>query len=107
MGCSGVGGAWNCGRGAAEVANDGEQSRRWWSGGGAERRRSRGAKMRAPESVNEVEEGSWMCCGNKKGHGQAGVAASDRRRDVAALGDGGTMWRGGGKPAEVGRAAGG
>jgi hypothetical protein len=75
--------------------------------GGAERRRSRGAKMRARESVNEVEEGSWTCCGNKKGHGQAGAAAGDRRRDVAASGDDGTMWRGGGKPAEVGRAAGG
>jgi hypothetical protein len=106
VGCSGAGGARNCGRGAAEVADDGEQSRRRWFCGGAERRRSQEAKMRAPESVNEVEECSWTCCGNKKGHGQAGAAASDRRRDVAALGVGGTTWRGGGKPVEVGRAAG-
>jgi hypothetical protein len=67
MGCSDAGGARNCGRGAAEMADDDEQSRRRWCGGGAERRRSRGAKMRVLESVNEVEEDSWMCCGNKKG----------------------------------------
>jgi hypothetical protein len=54
--------------------------------------------MRARESVNEVEEGSWMCYGNKKGHGRAGAAAGDRRCDVAASGDGGTTWRGGEKP---------
>jgi hypothetical protein len=107
VGCSGAGGARNCGRGAAELADDGEQSRRRWSGGGAERRRSRGAKMRARESINEVEEGSWMCYGNKKGHGRAGGAAGDRRRDVAASGDGSTTWRGWEKPAEVGRVAGG
>jgi hypothetical protein len=89
------------------MADDGEQSRRWWSGGSAKRRRSRGAKMRARESVNEVEEVSWTCCGNKKGHGRAGAAAGNQRREVAASGDGGTTWRGGEKPAEVGRAAGG
>jgi hypothetical protein len=32
VGCSGAGGARNCGRGATEVADDGEQSRRWSSG---------------------------------------------------------------------------
>jgi hypothetical protein len=69
VGCSGAGGARDCGCGAAEMADDGEQSRRRWSGSGAEWRRSRGAKMRARESVNEVKEGSWTCCGNKKGHG--------------------------------------
>jgi hypothetical protein len=100
--CSGASGARDCGCGAAEMADDGEQSRWRWSGGGAVRRRSRGAKMRVCESVNEVEEGSWMCCGNKKGHGQAGAAAGDWRRDVAALGDGGTTWRGGEKPAGSG-----
>jgi hypothetical protein len=107
VGCSGAGRARDCGCGAVEMADDGEQSWRWWFGGGAKRRRSRGAKMRVRESVNEVEEGSWMCCRNKKGHGQAGAAAGNRRRDVAASGDGGTTWRGGEKPVEVGRAAGG
>jgi hypothetical protein len=58
--------------------------------------------MRARESVNEVEEDSWTCCGNKKGHGRAGAAAGDRRRDVAAAGDGGATWRGGEKPAGSG-----
>jgi hypothetical protein len=48
-----------------------------------------------------------MCYENKKGHGRARAAAGNRRRDMAALGDGGTMWRGGEKPAEFGRAAGG
>jgi hypothetical protein len=62
--------------------------------------------MRPHEEVKEVEN-SWTCCGTKKGHGRAGAAAGDRRRDVAASGDGGTMWRGGEKPAGVGRAAGG
>jgi hypothetical protein len=70
VGCSGAGGVWDCGRGAAEMADDGEQSRRRWSGAGAERRRSRGAKMGARESVNEVEEGSWTCCGTRKRHGK-------------------------------------
>jgi hypothetical protein len=65
--------------------------------GGAERRRSRGAKMRVRESVNEVEEGSWMCCGNNKGHGRAGAVA----------GNGGATWWGRGKPAKVRQAAGG
>jgi hypothetical protein len=69
VGCSGADGARDCGCGAAEVANDGKQRRRRRSGGGAERRGSRGAKIRARESVNEVEEDSWMCCGNKKGMG--------------------------------------
>jgi hypothetical protein len=58
VGCRGAGGAQNCGCGAAEVADDGEQ-RRWRRfGGGAERRRGRGAKMRARGRVKEVEEGS-------------------------------------------------
>jgi hypothetical protein len=107
VGCSGAGGARDCGRGAAEMVDDGEQSRRRWCGGGAERRRSRGVKMQARESVNEVEEGSWTCCRNKKWHGRAGAGAGDRRCDVAASGDSGTTWRGREKPAEVGRAAGG
>jgi hypothetical protein len=58
VGCSGAGGARNCGRGAAEVADDGEQRLVRRSGGSAEWRRSRAAKMRARESVNEVEESS-------------------------------------------------
>jgi hypothetical protein len=33
VGCSGAGGAWNCGCGAVEAVDDGEQSVRWWSGG--------------------------------------------------------------------------
>jgi hypothetical protein len=33
VGCSGAGGAWNCGCGAAEAADNGEQSVRQWSGG--------------------------------------------------------------------------
>jgi hypothetical protein len=51
--------------------------------------------MWARDSVNEVEEGSWTCCGNKKGHERAGAVAGDRRRDIAASGDGDTTWRGG------------
>jgi hypothetical protein len=35
VGCSGAGGARDCGCGAAEVADDGEQRRRRRSGGGA------------------------------------------------------------------------
>jgi hypothetical protein len=61
VGCRGAGGARNCGCGAAEVVDDGEQRRRQRFGGGAERRRSRGVKMRARERVKEVEEGSWTC----------------------------------------------
>jgi hypothetical protein len=57
------------------VADDGEQSQRRWSGGGAERRRSRGAKVRVRDSVNEFEESSWTCYGPKKGHRRAGAAA--------------------------------
>jgi hypothetical protein len=83
VGCSVAGGAQDCGRGAAEMADDGEQSRRRWSGGGAERRRSRGAKTRARESVNEVEEGSWTCYGNKKRHGEL----------EQLLATGGVTWR--------------
>jgi hypothetical protein len=97
VGCSGAGGARDCGCGAAEVADGGEQRLRRRSGGCAERRRSRGAKMRACERVKEVEEGSWTCCGTKKRHGRAGVAA----------GDGGATRRGGEKPARVRQAAGG
>jgi hypothetical protein len=33
VGCSGAGGARNCGCGVGEVADDGEQSVRRWSGG--------------------------------------------------------------------------
>jgi hypothetical protein len=58
VGCSGAGGARDCGCGAAEMADDGEQSRRRSCGDGAERRRSRGSKMQVRKSVNEVEEGS-------------------------------------------------
>jgi hypothetical protein len=70
VGCSGAGGARDCGCGVVEMADDGEQSRQRWSGGGAEQRRSRGAKMRARESVYEVEEDSWTCYRNKKRHGK-------------------------------------
>jgi hypothetical protein len=70
VGCSGAGGAWNCKRGAVEMADDGEQSRRRWSGGGAERRRSRGSEMRPRERVKVVEEGSWTLCRAKKSTGE-------------------------------------
>jgi hypothetical protein len=92
VGCSGAGGARDCGCGAAEVADDDEQRRRQRSGGGAERRRSRGATMRAHERIKEVEECSWMCCGTKKRHGELEqLLVADgtrggcgrRRRDVA------------------------
>jgi hypothetical protein len=63
--------------------------------------------MQPREKVKEAEENSWMLCETKKRHGLAGAAASDRWRDVPAAGDGGTAWRGGEKPAGVGRAAGG
>jgi hypothetical protein len=43
---------------------------------------------------------------NQEEHRQAGAVVGERRRDVAAAGDGGTTWRGGEKPAGVGRAAG-
>jgi hypothetical protein len=69
VGCSGAGGARDCGCGAAEMADDGEQSRRRSCGDDAERRRSRGSEMRPREEVKEVEEDSWTCYGNKKGHG--------------------------------------
>jgi hypothetical protein len=36
-------------------------------------------EMRARERIKEVEEGSWTCCGTKKGHGQAGAVAGGRR----------------------------
>jgi hypothetical protein len=61
--------------------------------------------MQPREEVKEVDEDSWACGRTKKGHGQAGAAAGDRRHDVAASGDGSTTWRGGEKPARVGRAA--
>jgi hypothetical protein len=43
---------------------------------------------------------------NQEEHWQAGAAAGERWRDMAAAGDGGTTWRGGEKPVGVGRAAG-
>jgi hypothetical protein len=57
-------------------------------------RRTRGSEMRPREEVKEVEGNSWTLCGTKE-HGRAGAAAGDRRRDVVAVGDGGTTWRGG------------
>jgi hypothetical protein len=94
VGCSGAGGARDCGCGVAEVADDGEQRVQRSCGDGAERRRSRGSKMRLCKEVKEVEEDSWMCCGTKKGHGRDGAAAGDRRHDMA----------GRGKASRVGRA---
>jgi hypothetical protein len=105
MECGGAREAPGCGRGAAELANGGEQRVWRWSSGGAEWGRSRGSEMRPREEVKEVKENSWTCSRTKKRHGRAGAAAGDRRCDVAASGDGGTTWRGGGKPAGVGRAA--
>jgi hypothetical protein len=107
VGCGGAREAPGCGRGAVKLTNGGEQRVRWWSSGGAEWRRSRGSKMRPREEVKEAEENSWTLCGTKKRHGRAGAVASDLRRNMAAAGDGGTTWRGGEKPAGVGRAAGG
>jgi hypothetical protein len=86
VGCSGADGAWDCGCGAVEVADGGEKRLRRRSGGVGERRRRRGAKMRARERIKEVEEGSWTRCGTKKRHGQAGAAAGGRRCDVAGRG---------------------
>jgi hypothetical protein len=43
---------------------------------------------------------------NQEQHERAGAAAGEQRRDMAAMGDGGTTWRGGEKPAGVGRARG-
>jgi hypothetical protein len=83
VGCSGAGGARNCRRGAAEMADDGEQSWRRWSGGGAKRRRSQGSEMRPRETVKVVEEGSWMLCGTKKSTGKL----------EQLLASGGAMWR--------------
>jgi hypothetical protein len=54
VGCSGASGARNCGCGATEAADDGEQRVRR-SCGGAERRRSRGSKMQPCERIKEVE----------------------------------------------------
>jgi hypothetical protein len=54
------------------------------------------------EEVKEVKGNSWTLCGTKKGHRRAGAAVGDRRRDVAAAGDGGATWRGGEKPAGSG-----
>jgi hypothetical protein len=105
VGCSGAGGARDCGCGVVEVADDGEQRRRRRSGGGAERRRSRGAKMQARERIKEVEECSWTCCGTNKRHGEleqllaAGGTRGGcgrRRRDVAGRGKAGggrASWR--------------
>jgi hypothetical protein len=95
VGCSGASGAWDCGCGAAEVADDGEQRVRRHCGDGAERRRSRGSEMRPCEEVKQVDEDSWTRCGTKKGRGRAGAAAGNQRRDVA----------GQGKASRVGRAA--
>jgi hypothetical protein len=58
--------------------------------------------MRPREEVKEVDEDSWTCGETKKRHGRAGAAAGDRRRDVAASGDGDTTWRGGEKTAGSG-----
>jgi hypothetical protein len=72
VGCGGARGALGCGRGAAEVANGGEQNC-----GGAlatvvERRRKRGSERRPREEGKEVEEGSWTRCKTKRSHGRAG-----------------------------------
>jgi hypothetical protein len=72
--CS-AGGELGEGQEGAERRDDGEKGLRRRFGGGAEPRRSRGAKMRVHERIKEVEEGSWMCCGTKKRHGRDGVAA--------------------------------
>jgi hypothetical protein len=63
VGCSGADGARDCGCGAVEVADNGEQRVRRSCGDGAERRRSRGSEMRPREEVKEVEEDSWTHCG--------------------------------------------
>jgi hypothetical protein len=105
VGCSGASGARNRGCGAPEVADDGLQD---CSGAVAtviERRRTRGSEMRPCDEVKEVEGNSWTLCGTKKGHEQAGAAASDRRRNMAAAGDGSMTWRGGEKPAGSGERA--
>jgi hypothetical protein len=62
VGCGGARGALDCGRGAADVANGGEQNC-----GGAlatvvERRRKRGGEIRPCEEGKEVEKGSWTLC---------------------------------------------
>jgi hypothetical protein len=50
-------------------------------------------EMQARERVKEVEEGSWTCCGTKKGHGRDGAAAGgqvvglERRGVAGSVGD--------------------
>jgi hypothetical protein len=82
VGCSGAGGARNCGCGATEAANNSEQRVRR-SCGGAERRRSRGSEMRPRERIKEVEQDSWMCGRAKNGTGEP----------EQLLATGGAMWR--------------
>jgi hypothetical protein len=105
VGCSGAGGARDCGCGAAEMADDSEQSRRQSCGDGAERRRSRGIGMRPREEVKEVEEDSWIRCGNQEG---ARASWSSCWRPAARCGSFG-RWRhdvaGRGKASRVWRAA--
>jgi hypothetical protein len=62
-----------------------------------EQRRNQGSEMWPCGRVKVVEEGSWMLCETKK---NSGVLEQ-------LLASGGATWRGGRKPAEVGRAAGG
>jgi hypothetical protein len=90
-------GARDCGCGAAKVANDSEQDCGGVVATEVERRRNRGSEMWPCERVKVVEEGSWMLCGTKK--------QTDELEQLLA--SGGATWRGGRKPAEVGRAAGG
>jgi hypothetical protein len=79
MGCGGAREALGCGRGAVEAANGGEQKLRRRSGDGSRAEKKNRGEMRARERVKEVDEGSWTCCGTKKRHGRAGVAAGGRR----------------------------
>jgi hypothetical protein len=89
VGYGGADGAWDCGCGAAKVADDGEQDCGGVVATVVKWRRSQGNEMRLRESVNEVEEGSWMCCGNKKGTSEmeqllAACGATWRLRATAA-----------------------
>jgi hypothetical protein len=94
--CGGADGTRNCGCGAAKVADDDEQDCGGVVATVVERRRNRGSEMWSCERVKVAEEGSWMLCGTKKNTGEL----------EQLLASGGVTWRGGEKPAGVGRAAG-
>jgi hypothetical protein len=85
------------GCGVVKVADDGEQDCGGMVATVVKWRRSRGGEMRPRESVNKVEEDSWMCYGNKKGTGEL----------EQLLATGGATWQLRATAARRGRAEGG